>query len=77
MTGARIEEATIPMSEGTSLRMTFGSGIDGSSIRLSARVVRQTDSGFAVEFVSPDGPTRERLEVLVSEFGSLPPRSSD
>ena len=68
MTGALIEEASTPMKPGTELRVTFGLKECGTAIQLRANVVRETETGFAVEFLEMDRLLQEWLDRVTSEF---------
>ena len=68
MTGARIEEASTPMKPGTKLRVTFGLNECGTAIQLWADVVRETETGFAVQFLEMDRLLREWLHRVTSAF---------
>ena len=68
MTGARIEEASTPMKPGTKLRVTFRLKECGTAIQLWANVVRETETGFAVQFLEMDRLLEESLHRVTSEF---------
>ena len=66
--GARIEEASTPMKPGTKLRVTFGLRECGTAIQLWANVVRETETGFAIQFMEMDPLLTDWLHHVTSAF---------
>jgi hypothetical protein len=62
-TGARIEDTSPRLKPGTKVQLTFVLDQDGQPMDISANVVRETESGFAVQFTE----TNERLELWFQE----------
>lgn len=72
--GAWLDEVSKSPPAGTrlSLELRF---FDGGAITLSARVVREADNGFAVQFVDVNPRTRELLEALLPSAADLTRKS--
>lgn len=66
-TGARIEEATSRIKPGTKIHLTFALDEHDSSVSVSAAVVRETETGFAVHFVDPNQRVKEWVEGFIAD----------
>ncbi len=61
MTGARIEVATAPMRPGTPINMKIWYASEAAPVFAAARVVRATQTGFAVRFTRMSNSLRQQL----------------
>ncbi len=66
MKGARVEEASPQMKSGTRLKLAWGLRENGSPLRIPATVVRETDTGFAVEFLDLSDEVKNWLQQVIS-----------
>ena len=67
ITGACINEASPRMKPGTELRLTFALREDDLPVRIRGKVVRETETGFAVEFIKLARGLRELLQRVISD----------
>ena len=65
--GALIEEVDPPLLSGGKIALSFTPFDDSKPIELRATIVRETDTGFAVEFDELDVPTYKILRTAISE----------
>jgi hypothetical protein len=66
VTGARIEAVSHDLKPGTPLRAMFCL-IEGCvPVTVSAEVVRETESGFAIEFIRPEPRLKRVIRAVVS-----------
>jgi hypothetical protein len=66
ITGARIEEASLRFNPGTRLRAMF-SLIEGCvPVKVAAQVVRETETGFAIEFIRPEPRLKRVIHAAIS-----------
>ncbi len=69
-TGARIEEPSSQIERGEEIDLTFALHEDGRPIRIRGTVVRETETGFGVQFIQSDRRLTEWIELAVSQFES-------
>jgi hypothetical protein len=69
--GVRIEHASPRLDAGTRCELVLTLRDDWPQIHVEGDVARQTDSGFAVQFVEVDATVDQMLSTMVSEIGSL------
>jgi hypothetical protein len=62
-TGARVEDTSPRLKPGTTVQLTFALDQEGQPLDISATVVRETESGFGVQFAE----INERLELWIQE----------
>ncbi len=65
--GALIEEVDPPLLSGGKIALSFTPFDDSKPIELRATIVRETDTGFAVEFDELDVPTYKILRTTICE----------
>ena len=70
ITGAGLKEATPLMKLGTKIRLTFALREDDSPIRIWGKVIRETETGFAVQFIEQDRRLNEWLQLVISQSES-------
>lgn len=67
VTGARIEEVSQRLKPGTRLRAMFCL-IEGCvPVKVDAAVVRETEDGFAIEFIQPEPRLRRVIQAVLSK----------
>ncbi len=72
MSGARVEEASMQLKPATRVRLEFAPRADCLPVEVTAHVVRECGSGFAVEFSAID-PRMKRLLRSLIERAEGPP----
>ena len=72
--GARIDKASRVLAPGTRIRLLLAVREDCFPMEIEAEVVRETKSGFAIEFAEGDPRLRAYLEFAVS---SVAERATD
>ncbi len=72
MTGARIEVATAPMRPGTPVHMKFSYASEAEPVFAAAKVVRATETGFAVRFTRMSKALRQQLVVALPRNCTIP-----
>ncbi len=65
ISGARVDDASAKLKPGTKVELTWGLRENGSPLRIPANVVRETDTGFAVEFLDLSAEVRVWLEEVI------------
>jgi hypothetical protein len=66
VTGARIEEVSLRFKPGTEVRAMF-SLIEGCvPVEVGAEVVRETETGFAIEFIRPEPRLKRVIFAAIS-----------
>ena len=65
VTGARIEKATNRVATGTSINLQIAVREDCFPMEIEAEVVRDTESGFAIEFSRVDSRLKNFLEFVL------------
>jgi hypothetical protein len=73
ITGARIEEATVRPQTGEAIELVVALGDDDAPLEASGTVVRQTASGFAVQFREVDPRLKDWFERILSGPGAARP----
>lgn len=76
LSGARIERASLTLTPGSPvwLRPSFYPG--SSQVELPSRVIRPTDTGFAVQFAELGEPEQRLLRLALPGGGKTPLRSA-
>jgi CBS domain-containing protein len=69
VTGARIEQAVPTLKAGTALRLRFAPDA-GLTVELRGKVVRETESGFAVEFTHVPAALKTLLRLQLGQAES-------
>ncbi len=72
MTGARIEVATARLRPGTPVHIKFSYASEGAPVFAAARVVRATETGFAVRFTRMSNVLRQQLIVALPRNRTIP-----
>ncbi len=67
VTGARIKKATDRMATGTRIKLLIAVREDCFPMEIEAEVVRDTASGFAIEFSDVDSRLKNFLEFVVTQ----------
>lgn len=67
ITGACINEASPRVKPGTEIRLTFALREHDVPVRIWGKVVRKTETGFAVEFIKLDRSLRESLQRVICD----------
>ncbi len=65
--GALIEDAEPPLLAGGEVKLEFSLFADSLPIKIKARVVRETEEGFAVQFQKADPRTRQILRAAIKK----------
>ena len=66
-TGARIDDADPRLKEGSSVRMMISLVEGALPVKLKAKVVRETETGFAVEFVELEPRLKQLIRLAVAQ----------
>ena len=67
ITGACINEASPRVKPGIQIRLTFALREQDVPVGIWGKVVRKTETGFAVEFIRLDRSLRELLQRVISD----------
>jgi hypothetical protein len=71
--GARVENASVPVREGTTLGLRSSFFPGSFDVVLQGDVVRHTETGFAVQFVELGRTQVEFLRRILPAFAAEPP----
>ena len=66
-TGALLEDAEPLLISGGKIRLRFSFAPDAIPVDVSAEVVRETETGFAVRFTTMDARVRAVLRAVISK----------
>ncbi len=71
-TGARIEVATARLRPGTPVHMKFSYASEAEPVFAAAKVVRATETGFAVHFTRMSNALRQQIVVALPRNCTIP-----
>jgi hypothetical protein len=71
-TGARIEIATARLRPGTPIHLKFSYASEAEPVFAAARVVRATETGFAVQFTRMSPALRQQLTIALPKNCTIP-----